>query len=405
MMAILPETAEENMLKRLSIAIIAALLLVAAGPMARATAMGITVVTKCPPPQLTFDPIQSGLWAGVNLDPNGIFTSTGTEVIVTENGTFCSVPEGTDAAPDFNASVEAVNNANSPSTSSNTSMSTSQTSSSSSTSSTSMSSMSSQTSQTFSLPSQASSTGGSYVAMGDSVAAGVGLPGLIPASPGQFGCDVTAEAYPFMVASNLNLPVRNVACSGATVASMFATPSGPFGNAPQLSLAFASGVPKVISITAGANDAEWSKLANDCFFSNCATMAETNRANADLVNLQKNFMGLLAAIKSKSSNNPPQVVVTGYYNPISLRCTTLSSNITADEVNWMTGEVNALNETIEGVVNANSSFARFVPIDFTGHDICSNSPWVQGLTSPRPFHPTITGQQVIASNVENAINL
>lgn len=400
------------MFKRLGLIIIAALFIAAAAPVARTTALGITVVTKCPPPQLTFDSIQSGLWAGVNLDPNGIFTSTGTEVIVTENGTFCSVPEGTDAAPDFNANVAAVNNANSGSSSSSMSSTTTTSPTAPTTDSTSNAMSSSSTSSstststgTMGMPSQASSTAGAYVAMGDSVAAGAGLPGLVAGNPGQFSCDVTAEAYPFMVANNLGLPVRNVACSGATVASMFQTPSGPFGNAPQLSLAFASGVPKVISITAGANDAEWSQLANDCFFSNCATMAETDRANADLVTLQKNFMGLLAAIQSKSGGNPPQVIVTGYYNPISPRCTALSSNVTADEVHWMTGEVNALNETIEGVVNANSSFARFVSVDFTGHDICSTSPWVQGLTSNRPFHPTITSQQVIAGNVENAISL
>jgi lysophospholipase L1-like esterase len=391
---------ESFMMKRLGLLLAAITLLLAAAPVAQTVALGITVVTKCPPPALKFDAIQSGLWAGVNLDPDGIWTSTGTKVIVTENGTFCSTPNdiANPPIPDFNQSVAAVENANN-STNSNTSGSSTST----STNSSSSTSTTNTSSPTVTMPTTASSTGGAYVAMGDSIAAGVGLPNPMPSNTGQSNCGVTAEAYPFLVAANHNMPVRNVACSGATVSSMYKAPTGPFGNASQMSLAFASGTPKIITITAGANDAQWSQLASNCFFGNCATTAQTTKADADLVTLQKNFMGLLAAIQSKSGNNPPQVIVTGYYNPISTACTTMTSNITPDEVNWMTGEVNALNQTIQGVVDANSSFAQFVSVDFSGHDICSSDSWVQGLTSPRPFHPTALGQQVIAGDIESAL--
>jgi hypothetical protein len=34
--------------------------------------------------------------------------------------------------------------------------------------------------------------------------------------------------------------------------------------------------------------------------------------------------------------------------------------------------------------------------DFTGHQLCTTQPYVQGLGDPAPFHPTANGQLEIA---------
>ena len=34
--------------------------------------------------------------------------------------------------------------------------------------------------------------------------------------------------------------------------------------------------------------------------------------------------------------------------------------------------------------------------DFAGHQLCTAQPYVQGLSSPAPFHPTAAGQLAIA---------
>ncbi len=34
--------------------------------------------------------------------------------------------------------------------------------------------------------------------------------------------------------------------------------------------------------------------------------------------------------------------------------------------------------------------------DFTGHELCTSQPYVQGLSAPAPFHPTVLGQLAIA---------
>ena len=41
--------------------------------------------------------------------------------------------------------------------------------------------------------------------------------------------------------------------------------------------------------------------------------------------------------------------------------------------------------------------------DFTGHGLCTEQPYVQGLGDAAPFHPNGTGQLVIALADERAL--
>ena len=42
--------------------------------------------------------------------------------------------------------------------------------------------------------------------------------------------------------------------------------------------------------------------------------------------------------------------------------------------------------------------------DFTGHQLCTTQPYVQGLGDPAPFHPTAMGQLAIALADQAALN-
>ena len=103
-----------------------------------------------------------------------------------------------------------------------------------STTSTSSSTSSSETNTT--APAQ------SYVALGDSVAAGLGLPMSPNASSQDVQCGRSPAAYPNIVASRQNLHLTNLACQGATVGDLVTQQhmSGPNPSA-QLSNAFANG--------------------------------------------------------------------------------------------------------------------------------------------------------------------
>jgi lysophospholipase L1-like esterase len=62
-----------------------------------------------------------------------------------------------------------------------------------------------------------------------------------------------------------------------------------------------------------------------------------------------------------------------------------------------------LNDAIaRGYNQSHVSTAYLVPLDFSGHGICSRQPWVQNLAEAQPFHPTNAGQQAIA-NADEAV--
>jgi lysophospholipase L1-like esterase len=118
--------------------------------------------------------------------------------------------------------------------------------------------------------------------------------------------------------------------------------------------------------------------------------------------LQLKLYYLFYDIRSQSGGVPPPVVVTGYYNPLSSQCANLSQRLTPAELTWLATEHANLNRTIQNVASQ-FSYVRFAPVSFSGHDICSTTPWVQGINDPAPFHPNATGQQAIAGSVLRAL--
>ena len=41
----------------------------------------------------------------------------------------------------------------------------------------------------------------------------------------------------------------------------------------------------------------------------------------------------------------------------------------------------------------------FVAPSFSGHALCSDQPWIQGLSDPHAFHPNAAGELAIAAAV------
>lgn len=238
-----------------------------------------------------------------------------------------------------------------------------------------------------------------YVALGDSVAAGIGL------SPRTAGtdpaCGTTNQAYPVRVANQLNIPHQNLACSGATAGDLVSEQHLSVTSRdidPQLNQAFANGKPSLISVTAGANDTQWDAFLRKCYASECGTEADKAITTGLLTALELKLRYILNDINLRSNGKPPRVIFTGYYQPFANACAQQQTNVTRGELGWLSSQTRALNETIQDVVN-DYSFARFAPVNFGGHELCSSEPWVQGVHAAAPFHPTARGQQAIANAV------
>jgi lysophospholipase L1-like esterase len=243
------------------------------------------------------------------------------------------------------------------------------------------------------IPETPPTTSNTYAALGDSVAAGLGLAST------DAQCGKSSEAYVHQVAEKQNLPVAHIACSGATMGDLFTKQrmEGP-NIAPQLNVAFANGTPQLITITAGANDVHWADFVAKCYAQTCGTSTDDRAANAYLSWLELKMEYALYQIERRSHGTPPPIVFTGYYNPISEACTAFDPRLTTEEVQWLSSKLDSLNQTIEDTA-ANRSYASFAPVDFAGHDICSADSWVQGPQDAAPFHPTAAGQQAIARSV------
>ena len=243
-----------------------------------------------------------------------------------------------------------------------------------------------------------------YIAMGDSVAAGVGLPTASDSS----ACDRSDESYPNLIAKSNNFELLNIACSGAS--SSAGIVSGQEVNKlmldPQTSSLTADKKPAIITLTVGANDIRWVNILQKCYTGICGDDVDKNTVSTGLEGLESNLRNIFEKIQTTYPDDTPQVYVSGYYrvfiSDISAGCSE-RAGIDSDEMQWIASVHNDLNETIrkETVLR---TFATFVKLDFTGHELCSPDPWIQGLAEKAPFHPNEHGQAEYSQSILKAIN-
>ncbi|HEX7483929.1 MAG TPA: SGNH/GDSL hydrolase family protein [Candidatus Saccharimonadales bacterium] len=243
------------------------------------------------------------------------------------------------------------------------------------------------------IPVQSSAISGNYAALGDSVAAGAGLSTTTL-------CDRSSAAYPYTVAQTTGLSLSHYACTGAKAdEGLYDSQERSGTSVPaQLNQAFQSGTPDLITITIGANDTRWTQFIRQCYYIRCGYSVDTGRFNTYLVDLKLELNVVMAKIHSLSDGDPPQVIVTGYYNPFSSTACDTTDRLTSTEISWLRARSSSLNTAIRGTVGK-YSFAKYSPVSFSGHELCSSDSWIQGPTDLAPFHPTEAGQQAIAKAV------
>jgi lysophospholipase L1-like esterase len=243
-----------------------------------------------------------------------------------------------------------------------------------------------------------------YYALGDSVAAGFGL----ETSSDPSACGRTNEAYPTLVARSLRLNMESLACSGAAINQGLMTKQDVNKAliTPQLDALFSKNRPKLITLTIGANDIDWTKIITKCFTSDCGNDTDTQTVAAKLQGLNTGLRTVMTKISEHYGPNPPHVIVTGYYQVFSadvLSCPD-ASGITNMEAAWWRTQETSLNTIIRNVASS-YKFARYADIDFVNHELCGEPSWVQNFQSAGLFHPTDEGQQDITSAVISANNL
>jgi hypothetical protein len=243
------------------------------------------------------------------------------------------------------------------------------------------------------------------VVIGDSTAAGDGLPQAANASPLDRACGRSPDAYAAALAEVNDWQVLNLACDSATIENglLGAQVLSDGQVAPaQLAEATSATHAKAIIVSVGADDVQWSVMTRLCVSSAvCNDNVSTAYYESLLGQFTRAYYQLLIDLASLPSK--PAVVVNEYYQPFGSSLACLDQyGITPAKAGVLTARLGQLNQVLSEGAQA-FGFGVAAP-DFAGHELCTQDPWVQGPGDPAPLHPTASGQLAIALADEHALS-
>jgi GDSL-like lipase/acylhydrolase family protein len=235
------------------------------------------------------------------------------------------------------------------------------------------------------------------VVIGDSTAAAVGNPVAGNASALDRACGRSSQAYAADLAAVNNWNVLNLACSGATIQNglLGVQLLGDGQLAPvQLDEAQRATHAKVIIVSVGADDVEWSIMTRLCVASAvCNDAVSTAYFNQLLGAFTRSYYQLLGDLADLPGT--PAVLVNEYYSPFGPNIGCLARyGLTPAKERVLLARLGQLNTVLAEGAQVFGFGVADPP--FTGHQLCSSDPWVQGPGAPAPLHPTATGELAIA---------
>jgi lysophospholipase L1-like esterase len=234
------------------------------------------------------------------------------------------------------------------------------------------------------------------VVMGDSTAAGAGLAPLPGSSGTARACGRSSDSYADDLSVANGWRVLNLACDGATISHGLL---GPQDHDGQLLPAQFAGVERAVHLSAvivsvGADDLNWAAEVRYCSVApRCNDRATTAYFQQQLASFSKDYLDLLSRLAALPTH--PQVIINQYYDPFGPEPGCLSrAGLSTANLQTLTSRLATLNAVLADGA-AQFDFSSPQP-DFTGHQLCTPQPYVQGLDAAAPFHPTVLGQLAIA---------
>jgi hypothetical protein len=234
------------------------------------------------------------------------------------------------------------------------------------------------------------------IVMGDSTAAGAGLPPVPDPSGVDRACGRSADSYAQDLARANGWQVLNVACNSATVGQGILGPQGRGGQTvpAQIGVAQQAQSASIVIVSIGADDVGWSAMVRYCAVApRCDDRASTAYFQQQLASFSKDYLQMLNRLAALTGH--PIVIVNRYYNPFDLHLNCLhSSGLTTPKLRTLTSRLATLNAVLARGA-ADFGFISTQP-DFAGHEMCTEQPYVQGLQAPAPFHPSTQGELATA---------
>jgi hypothetical protein len=235
------------------------------------------------------------------------------------------------------------------------------------------------------------------VVIGDSTAAAVGNSAVKGASALDRACGRSSESYAADLAAVNNWNVLNLACSGATIANgllgVQVLGDGQVAP-PQLTEAQRATHAKVIIVSVGADDVQWSMMTRLCVASAvCNDKVSAAFFNSEIGSFTRSYYQLLTDLAELPWS--PAVLVNEYYSPFGPDIGCLAKyGITAAKQKVLLSRLGRLNTVL--AQGAQTFGFGIVTPPFAGHELCTADPYVQGPGDPAPLHPTVDGELAIA---------
>ena len=269
------------------------------------------------------------------------------------------------------------------------------------------------------VPASTATAAPSYVALGDSYAAGPAIPLQIA----PYGCAKSDHNYAHLARDDLGFAAfRDPTCSGAETEDMTQTQGvTPGPNPPQFNSLDAE--TQVVSLTIGGNDIGFSGIAEDCFSLTPAGSPEepggspckdkyTNPDGSDEVSRRIAETGpkVAAVLQGIHTRSPSARVFVVNYSAILPHegggCWP-QLPLAEGDVPWLRAKQEELNAMIATQSLANSATVVDIYAASRGHDACQlpSVRWVEPATpsSPAaPVHPNIWGMEAAAGMLATA---
>lgn len=242
------------------------------------------------------------------------------------------------------------------------------------------------------------------VVVGDSTAAGAGLPAGRTRSALDRACGRSPDAYASDLAVANGWTVLNLACGGATIQNGLIR-AQVLGNGQVAPVQFAEAEQathaKVMIISVGADDVSWAIMTQLCAASAvCNDKVSTAYFTQLLDSFTRSYYQLLGDLADLPWH--PAVLVNRYYSPFGSSIGCLARyGMTAAKEEVLLSRLRQLNAVL---AQGATAFGYGVADPrFTGHELCTPDPYIQGASDPAPLHPNAAGQLAIALADEQAL--
>lgn len=218
-----------------------------------------------------------------------------------------------------------------------------------------------------------------YVALGDSYASGVGTRDYIDDS----ACRRSDAAYPSLLADAIGADLTFAACSGARTGDVLSGQLGGLSSSTDL-----------VTITIGGNDTGWTGVVQQCAYPYPWTCTAEIAAAETFV--RDVLPGRLHEVYNAIEDGAPnaEVIVVGYPLLFNGEQCNVITRISPAEQAALNDATDLLADVVGTAAAAHGFQYADVRTAFTGHAVCDDAEWLNGLSYPviESYHPNKAGQ-------------